>query len=369
MEVLLYSGLAIILGLGITAFVFIYCRNVDKKRAQAREQAREEAMKQKQERFHIYFYKKCLENSIYSINSAANRQKAILLGNQMRIINVNESNVDELFKKGEAYANAQKKQEENKKIAEQRAGIQKEEREKFQKYSCLHGRQKRLLMLKEELQSLRKSKSSLETFTDTTLGSVAYERERDWAITGGIASAIGGAGAGVMAASQVQAENEAIKQRNAERKAWASKTLSPALNLILEAEREIKELEAKINKEEVALVDESINTAMCFESLSCDYTSEIDASNILSVSAKLQLKENLTIFETVSAVLDGCLLATMFVNEMEIGKTLLVLPFEGIAFRRSSQVEGKIVLPYDFDKRTNYTIKITPYSLCAIQKN
>ena len=56
-----------------------------------------------------------------------------------------------------------------------------------------------------------------------TLG--GHEKEKDWAVSGGIASAIGGAGAGIASAVNTQMENAEIRRRNAERNANAEKVV------------------------------------------------------------------------------------------------------------------------------------------------
>ncbi len=70
------------------------------------------------------------------------------------------------------------------------------------------------------------------------IGSSAYvEKERNWAVEGGIAQGIGGVAAGVSAAVNAMQENERIRDRNEANKKWAADTRDKFLQQARDAER------------------------------------------------------------------------------------------------------------------------------------
>lgn len=81
-----------------------------------------------------------------------------------------------------------------------------------------------------------------------TLG--GHEKEKDWAVSGGIASAIGGAGAGIASAINTQKENAEIRKRNAERNANAEKVVRLAQGMSSEfAGKYLSEMELMMSTE------------------------------------------------------------------------------------------------------------------------
>ncbi|MBO4983530.1 MAG: hypothetical protein J6D23_05680 [Clostridia bacterium] len=330
----------------------------------------QEETKRQKEFFIKNFYEDCLSNGIKHVNSPANRQKAILIANKMNYIKVSEQNIDSLFAESKNYVEGQKRSKEIEKMSQQRTQAQQLEDNKFRKYSNIHGRNKRIGMLQEKINSLiedinvyKKYLDSLKKYTNVT-----KERELDWGTLGGIASAIGGVGAGIMVASDIQSENEKIKQRNDKRlTSAAEETVRISQEFIYPKEREISNLKAQIENAKIALIDESIDYHGCFELLDIHCNSDIDDNNILSVSAKVKLKNKMLIFDDVPAVVDGYLIAKVFIGEKEIGKSLLVLPLTG-ATNEAIDVSGKIILPQNSGKDKNYTLNIFPHALWAIER-
>ncbi len=241
--------------------------------------------------------------------------------------------------------------------------IQQEENKKFETYSRLYGREKRLRMLRDEIWDLEKKKErALKLPHDMFKAGCFKPKERNWGIAGGIASAIGGLGAGIAVASEIEAENEIMRQKSATE---IKNVFSTSEQAYARYNIEIETLREKVEEAETARIDESYDTDKCFELLNCEYESKLDESNnILSVSAAVRLKKHPRF-----GVVDGCLLATMFVDENKVGETLLVLPLEGVGnVGNHIDTKGKIALPWDFDANTSYSIKITPYSLWVIER-
>lgn len=241
----------------------------------------------------------------------------------------------------------------------ERNEIKKAEKVKFKKYSRLHGREKRLQILKDELHELEAKRDRPLTLAKDMLK--VRPKERNWGVAGGIASAAGGLGAGIAVASEIELENERKRQEySQDLKTVLSAMPQDYIQNCKKYNSKIEALEEKIKETEKAQIDESFNTDKCFELLNCVCRSEMNVSNkTLSVSTAVRYQDNGNI--------DGCLLATMIANGKKVGKTLLVLPLEGVSRGIVSHATGKIVLPYKFDERTSYSIKITPYSLCLFE--
>jgi len=79
----------------------------------------------------------------------------------------------------------------------------------------------------------KKLKQMDHTFSADTLRATfgGHEKEKDWAVSGGLASGIGGVGAGIASAINTQMENAEIRKRNAERDANAEKIVLLAQNV------------------------------------------------------------------------------------------------------------------------------------------
>lgn len=245
-------------------------------------------------------------------------------------------------------------------IDKERNKIKKAEKWKFKKFSRLRGREKRLQMLQDKLQELESERDRPLMLPGEMLKAGCFEtKEVNWAIAGGIASAMGGLGAGIMVAIETEAENERMRQKNSEDfKNVLSACQTVYMQNFSKYGSQIRALEEKIKEATEARINESFDTDKCFELLNCTSKSAIDATKkILSVWTTVEYQGDGNV--------DGCLLATIFANKKAVGKTLLVLPLEGVS--RYAKVEGKIVLPYKFDEKTTYDIKITPYSLCLYE--
>lgn len=95
------------------------------------------------------------------------------------------------------------------------------------------GREKFQEMREKRIEECEKRIKQLEhTFSSSTIQATfgGHEKERDWAIWGGMASGAGGIGAGVSTAIDVQRTNAEIRQRNAQRDEQARQISAHAQN-------------------------------------------------------------------------------------------------------------------------------------------
>lgn len=77
-------------------------------------------------------------------------------------------------------------------------------------------------MAAHEEEKNREAAETLRKMGGILQQSVYQEKEKDWAVRGGIASGIGGLGAGVAAAVDAMQDNERIRKENADRRAWGN---------------------------------------------------------------------------------------------------------------------------------------------------
>lgn len=119
------------------------------------------------------------------------------------------------------------------------------------------GRKKFQEMREKRIEECEKRIKQLEnTFSSSTIQATfgGHEKERDWAIWGGMASGAGGIGAGVSTAIDVQRTNAEVRQRNAQRDEQARQISMHAQNamgwMTERYVKEIAELREKENREE-----------------------------------------------------------------------------------------------------------------------
>ena len=328
----------------------------------------ERPIREKKEResvFHISFYNECKKNNITNLDSAADKQRAFILGNQMNVFKVTEQNVDDYFNRGKSCVDnetaKQKKAEIDKLRNEQRNIIS----EYINKYRNLYGRDKRINAIAEELDALRRRQNALQNLAGGLIDSAYKEQEHDWGTIGGIASAIGGVGAGIAAASQAQRENEEIRARNAANQSVAKSHATTLIKSSMELDDKIKDLENALQKATIALVDENLTSDQLFNKLGISCTTTSDNIGVVTIETYINSKEDLKIFETVSATIDGVLKADIIINGKSVANTLLALPFEGVY--KHTTVIGKVVIPYD-DRNKNISVTFSPHSLWAIER-
>lgn len=328
----------------------------------------ERPIKEKKEResvFHISLYNECIKNNIKSLDSVADKQRAIILGNQMNVFKVTEQNVDDYFNRGKACVDGETEKQKKAEITQLRIKQNNIISEYVNKYLDVYGRDKRINAINEELNALRRRQNALQNLAGGLIDSAYKEQEHDWGTIGGIASAIGGVGAGIAAASQAQRENEEIRARNAANQATAKSHATTLIKSSMKLDDTIKNLESALQKANIALIDEKLTSDQLFNKLGISCTATSDNIGVVTIETYINSKEDLKIFETVSATIDGVLKADIIINGKSVANTLLALPFEGVY--KYTTVTGKAVIPYD-DRNKNISVTFSPHSLWAIER-
>ena len=280
----------------------------------------------------IQFYDKCIANNIHALDSEKNRKRAELIA---RDLGCDDSgNLQKLFEKGRELSLQAKAETERKINNAHIAALSESEKEvhaQLTKYANCVGNEKTIRILSEELSALRSRYETLSNF-DEKASSVLLEREKDWATAGGIASGIAGGAAGVATALKVQAENAEIRARNAQKTEMignaqmylhSSGTISGLSNQIASKQRILE-------KEKLKLVAD-IPAETLIQHLIFDNTAvEVSETGAFRVKTQISMKNPLTIYEDLSARIDGTLICTVSQNGRPIGTAELVLPLYGV---------------------------------------
>ena len=243
---------------------------------------------------------------------------------------------------------------------------------------------KRKLMLKSELDDLNKlikeKEKNIQGMRDLpsiVAMSAAQTPTRDWAIEGGIASAIGGPAAGIAAASDAMAENRRIEEENARnRRAAASLGADMHTSLYGRIEQLENEKEEIIQKRNMVysrwtntnklVVFDSVSTETLYNSLSISNVNVQHATgNTLKVSVTIQNKyEGKEFPNTVQGVVDGTLIAQVYFDDIYLGDATLVLPTLGINCKNGIGIAKGIYLnKVAYTVQGRYHAKIIPNKL------
>lgn len=357
---------------GLCATVAVFCCIVALIGAIARKGLKtalaEQAEKDKNN-FHILLYKECVKNNVTKINSKADKQRAVLIANKMKIIEVDESTVSDYFLRGEEVVKKEEAEKELAKINANREKEQKEIEEINNKFRNLCGRDKRITIINDRLKELRKAEKAMDTVAGIMISSAYQEKENDWATLGGIASAIGGTGAGISVASQAQQENMQIRERNAANQAAVKKQVLSIYNNQLPVSQKIKLLEDALHHASLALLDENYSDETLFSNLIVEHTSTVNNEGVVSISANICLEKEMIIFEDVPATIDGTLTVDVYFENTKIGSTLMILPMEGINSSDTSlQIDCKALIPLKYASNQQVKIKISSNHLWVMEQ-
>ena len=93
-------------------------------------------------------------------------------------------------------------------------------------------------MDEEEAHNYQKSIDAMRTLGTLMQQSVYQEKEKDWAILGGIAEGIAGPAAGIVTAANAMKENERIREQNAANREWGAKQNAFLQDLARQSERD-----------------------------------------------------------------------------------------------------------------------------------
>jgi len=343
----------------------------------------------------IIFAKTCLENGIRTLDSSANRERSKLIAKQKGIDGYEDINA--LQHIIDSYIEEMNESQRVKKIERDREQKNAElhKKEELEKYSEAFGREKTIRFLDsliaETQYTIDKREAAVKSANDIkntyaalgmSLEPVKSPKEQDWAIAGGIASAIAGPAAGIAVAADIQRKNaeakidpaEAAKEAQKLRESWKTtgdslaQTVMKNSGVSPEAYRDATRLKAELTKQkekcEVLLVDES-NDKYQLLGMLAPTTETITISETGSVHITVHIVgKKYCIFDNVPAVIDGSFKALLWNEKGECcGTAALVLPIYGV--EDSSLLEAWFTTPSSKD--TSYYVEFTKPNLWLVE--
>jgi hypothetical protein len=160
------------------------------------------------------FFIECVLSECTDFSKEKNIEKARLYADKYNL--EYPSGVEKLYNEAfEAHKKINKKINDLK-LKENLAKKREEEKNMYNRlirYSDYYGRDKKKAMLRDQMKLLRDKAKSLDNSANTMLNS-GLQKEHDWALYGGIANGLGGLGAGLSTAYDLQSKNASIREQN-----------------------------------------------------------------------------------------------------------------------------------------------------------
>ena len=224
---------------------------------------------------------------------------------------------------------------------------------KNKKIKMLEARHNELIVLADEQEKGAK-----------TIMSLTQQREQNWAFWGGLADGIGGFGAGVATAMDVQARNAQIREQNEINR----KAVMPFYMAQTDSASQNRQIAEEISKQIDLTKEKMVSDTTAEEIMKllylCNEKVEVSETGAFKVSATVKSKGRLFIYGDVPAVADGTFLAQIFDGNREIGSVKMILPVNGLT--DSAQIVGIGLGGVEVGKK--YTAKIRPYKLWLMEK-
>lgn len=235
------------------------------------------------------------------------------------------------------------------------------------------GTQKRAIMLQNQATALQlkfnANCNSIDdnkrlTYTWMSGNAVKYQKEADWAIMGGAASALGSPAAGIAAAIDTQTKNQQIRDHNAQLQNASMQMVSwlQENRKRLQAEnhnlfKQIENIQKEIALLTTKVVFSSVATADISEHISIKRVKvEKTKSGVLRIQAFLDFALPENMLPISNCVVDGTIKAEVWCDDVHVGDILFALPLEGAAVQAKG-VEVTGFCPNAYPDQRTYTVK------------
>ena len=319
------------------------------------------------------FYKECAKNNILTTNTAdAARMK--IIAKQLGISYSDDELIQKFLKGMSVTKEMERIAEENERQARFPV-IRKEEllaEQESKKYINLTGSDKRIRMCLDEAARYRAEVAQYEQIDESiangaaTLYSLYSEKETDWAIHGGVASALAGSAAGVAVAADIQRKNAEVRASNEQlRQSVDQFSVQQRLNIWMkqhEVEKIMKRYETDAEKAKLKLVDFRPQEDLL--RLLCPVIEKKETSETGAITFTVRVnKASITIYDTVSAVVDGSFKVKVMDGKEVAGEAYFTLPYNGS--ERNSTLSGICASLPAAEKE--YTFVFEPHNLFAIE--
>lgn len=326
-----------------------------------------------------------IEQKIFNLDSERNKEKAklILKNNDINIEDVNFTELNNKLVKEFDRQNEIKNQEQKRKDYEKKRALRQKEEEKrdaLLKYKRFIGREKTIQMCKDKATEYRNQEAELRKSIEdlnksaNNLYNMSKERESSWGLHGGVASAIAGPAAGVVAASEIQRNNAAKRERNDQLASSIAQLHYMGDKNLREQIRNVaahaKTWEIRAEEAPNLLVKE-----FPAEELMKKLNPQIQTLKILETgSVEMSVKvlqeattDKLMIYDTVEAVIDGTFKAVIYHKDEKLGVAYFTFPYNGA--NKYTGLEGICCTSSENTYTSNeLRIHFEPHQLWAIEK-
>ena len=336
----------------------------------------------------LSYYDACLSRNIPDLETEIRRQKALLLAQSKDEWNFPDigEHYAEMFLSGKAQADELEAQERRAELQERIKEYRPAESAAValnESLSELSGREKRRHILQTQLDDARRRLKGAEAEktrqaqaegdafrAQAALYQAMSEKEKDWALHAGLADGIAGPGAGFAVATQIQAENAAIRQRNENlRKAIFASSLPTANSDFYgtdDLRRTVSALERQMEDLNIKLTDETVPAQTLMDALETSAFAQESDSGAAAVSVGVRATKDFLIAGEAQAAIDGGFSAELLRDGEVVGNAYIPLPTMGICAK-----DGWLKLTgycLALDGSQTYDVRLSPKRLWLIER-
>ena len=227
--------------------------------------------------------------------------------------------------------------------------------EKQKRYAHIEGLEKYHQMDVDDAQDYQKGIDAARELGIILQKSVYQEKEKDWALLGGIANGIAGPGAGISTAVNAMQENERIRAENAKRRQQGAEMNAFYQDLAFRAaqKKPVARTMEQLDKEYDAIMSWSPKTLFSRIIIKSKTAISDWKSGAVNVYVEWEQKSK-------SLCIDGALRAKIYAENKCVGCAYLVLPKEGTA-KLSGKISGVCARPKI--EASDYSVEIEPVDL------
>lgn len=259
--------------------------------------------------------------------------------------------INPIADKTKEYNQQQEKEKERREKISELSNLENEQK----KYAHLEGLQKYYQMNNDDVQKYQRGIEAMRELGMIMQRSVYQEKEKDWAIWGGIADGIAGPIAGIATAVNTMSDNKRIQSENATRREWGRKQNEFYQDLANQAQSECPRSISMMQLEKKYDTVLSWKPTTLFSLIKIKSTENKVDTQTGAVTVNVNWEQ-----EDKSVCIDGSLRAKLYTKDgMCAGCAFLVLPKMGtVGFKGT--LSGICVSP---KPSTEYTVKIEPCNL------
>lgn len=340
----------IIIGIGIVLYVYTLICNIKITSAETQEKNKKEE-----------FYRECLKSGIEKCENEKEILKSKLIAEKCGI---QYEDISDLYSEAKILVIKKEQKEQDASLKAQKEE-ERLEQKSLVEYEGLTGREKRIAMLTAEREALLQKAETLKSGAKAVMNA-SQQKEKDWAVHGGIANGIAGPAAGAATALNIQAQNAQIRAQNKANLQAFAPVIMNSYKGAVSYESQARSITASIDNAKTKLLGKD-DIQTCMRRLVFTET-EVNVSDTgtCTVTTKVALTEPFTIFEDVKAVIDGTVIAKIYDKEDLVGTAALVLPSRGIGYYHNPYPLKGMCL-YCGGKDRNYRVEFASVNLWAME--